>query len=122
MRRAMAESEKLYHEIKNHFLTKDRPQIVIQISTELLMNQWAVFPVVNVDEMSEIRCKFIRENKDFAGFIWHEGQYHFYFVDSNMAQDIDIDTGRIFDYYDFTFNELDMNAVANELRQLLQGS
>ena len=51
----MAESEKLYLEIRNYFLTNERPQMVIEISATLPMDKWALVHVNNPDEMSEVR-------------------------------------------------------------------
>lgn len=117
----MAESENLYQQIKNHFLSKDRPQIVIEIS-DLPIDQWKVTSVGNADEMVSARCKLVGKDQDFAGFIYYDNEYFFYFLDHNLYKSEDFDTGRIDDYQDRTFSEFDLNKVAAELRQLLHGS
>lgn len=118
----MVESEKLYQEIRNHFLIKDRPQMVIEISTNLPMDQWSVTPVNNPEEMSEIRGDLNLQNIDFAGFIVRENKYQFYFVDSNMQKCEDVDTGKIGSFTDFTFNSYELETVIKELKQFVQGS
>lgn len=118
----MAESEKLYQEIRNYFLSNNRPQVVIKISSTLPMDQWSLVHVNNPEEMSEIRANLNVLNIDFAGFIVRENKYQFYFLDSNIHKCEDVDTGIIILFRDRKFNNFNLEKVAEELRQLIQGS
>lgn len=116
----MAESEKLYEQIKNFFLKEEKVEFVIEISAHPLI-EWNIIHVYSAEEMMVVRGRLIDSGSDFAGFIYFEGHYNFYYVDNNFAKSENMDSGVIVDFHDFTAHTFDISKVAEELRQL-QGS
>lgn len=116
----MAESEKLYEQIKNFFLKEEKDFFVIEMSDNP-MAEWNVVYVDSVEEMMDERLRLMKKNSNFAGFIKYEGHYNFYYVDSNFVKSQNVENGEIVAFSDLTVKTFDIAKVVEELRQL-QGS
>lgn len=118
MNKSLADSEKLYEEVKKFFYDKDEYDFVIEIS-DRSMSEWKLTYVLSLDEMIHERIRLRKLGVGFAGFFLFEGTYEYYFSDECLFKSEDIRTGEVLDFDDRTFNEFNMKKVAEELRQLM---
>lgn len=118
MSKSLADSEKLYEEIKKFFYEKDEYDFVIEIS-DRPMSEWKLIYVLSPDEMEDLRIDFYRQARAFAGFITCEDKYEFYFSDKNLFKSELIRTGEVLSFNDKTFSEIDERKVLEELKQLM---
>jgi hypothetical protein len=120
MEQLLLESQLQYERVKKYFYKESKLEFAIRFS-DLDMSDWELIPTPSTDAMIETRGRLRDEGAEFAGFVWHEGRYCFYFVDKYIIKVQFMDNGEL-NYFDVhAFYEMDLKKVAHELR-LLHGS
>lgn len=117
---SVASSLTLYEKAKQFFIGSSQKNFVVQMS-EHPISQWTPIPVSSLDEMMSIRSNLREQKKYFCGIARFEDQPHFYFFDGIVLISQNLNSGKFVHFEDFTFQELNLQQVSAELRQL-QGS
>jgi hypothetical protein len=117
--RTVAESEALFERVKAYFWTPDEKDFLVRIS-DAPMAEWQRIPTPTVEEMIDLRCRMLGV-ADFAGFIWADGRYEFYFCDQNMTKKQFLHPVETYYFAVKRFSEVDIEKVVADLR-MLQGS
>jgi hypothetical protein len=120
MVKTVADSELHFEKVKDYFWRETEADFVIRFDATD-MCQWELIPTSSIDDMIDTRLRLSDENTEFAGFVWYEGRYCYYFHDRNILKVQYLDNNEI-DYFAVhsatEFSAIELAQVAKELREL----
>ena len=72
-------SEVFFERVRDFFWCKPERDFVIRMTPKVPMDQWEIIPTHSRNHMRAVRLRLYTEKSEFAGFLWDEGRYSFYF-------------------------------------------